>query len=329
VIHEVEARRQARKPAPRSRSERFPDHLPRVEKTVDIHPDKKTCATHGERKFFGFDTVETLKIKRPELYVEVTRYPKYACVGHADCGVVQPARPQGLLSGNRFDTSIGVEVSNQKFGYHLPYCRQQDFFASLGWTPSRSTLQNILDATEEVLRPLARYYHQVLLGGKVLGCDETRVVLIVPPMIPAINATDPRSQRIHEVFSAAKAKDRPSVDARMWAYRGVDIPLNVFDFIVSRHRDGPDEMLANYSGALLGDCWTGFHQIELRSDLRITRAACWAHARRKVFDGRSSHPLQSAALLALIQQLYDIEDRGKSLLVSGRLTLRQCESIPL
>jgi transposase len=34
-------------------------------------------------------------------------------------------------------------------------------------------------------------------------------------------------------------------------------------------------------------------------------------------------------LLALIQQLYDIEDRGKSLSEANRLTLRQHESVPL
>jgi transposase len=107
VVQEVEARRQAKKPAPKTRSEKFPDHLPRVEKIISVPDAQKACATHGERTLLGYDSIETLKIKRPELYVEVTKYPKYVCSGHADCGVVQPERPKGLLSGNRFDTSIG------------------------------------------------------------------------------------------------------------------------------------------------------------------------------------------------------------------------------
>jgi len=37
----------------------------------------------------------------------------------------------------------------------------------------------------------------------------------------------------------------------MWAYRSVTQPLTVFDFTVSRHRDGPDLMLADFSGDLL------------------------------------------------------------------------------
>ena len=60
----------------------------------------------------------------------------------------------------------------------------------------------------------------------------------------------------------------------MWAYRGAMIPLNVFDFTVSRHRDGPELFFADYSGTLLGDCWHGFEAIALASDGQIVRAAC-------------------------------------------------------
>lgn len=328
VIREIEVRRKTKTP-PQGRSEKFPEHLRREEKAVEVDDRQKTCVTHGERKLIGYDTIETLKITRPELYVEVTKFPKYACLGHPDCGVFQPERPQGLVAGNRYDTSIAIEVINQRYGFHMPYYRQQDWFGACGWTPTRSTLLNIVTAAEAIFKPLADYYRQLLLQNQVIGCDDTTVTLVVPPVIPSINAADPRSKRIHEVFSAAKAKNHPSVTARMWAYRGIDVELNVFDFTVSRHRDGPDEVLAKYNGILMGDCWSGFQQIGLRSDLRITRAACWAHARRKIFDGRSSHPQQAAVLLALVRQLYDIEDRGKPLSVADRLSLRQSESIPL
>ncbi|HEY4261209.1 MAG TPA: transposase, partial [Schlesneria sp.] len=329
VVQEIEARRTAKKPTPQGRSEKFPEHLPRVEKIVDVPQAQKTCATHGERTLIGYDQTETLKIERPKLFVEVTKYPKYACPGKGDCGVTQAPRPAGLVAGNRFDTSIAVEIITQKYAYHLPFYRQQDWFSACGWSPTRSTLLNILSAAEEIFKPLADHYRQLVLGSKVIGCDETPVTLIVPSVIPAIDPADPRSKRIHEVFTAAKEKDQPSVKARMWAYRGVDIPLNIFDFTVSRHRDGPDEVLENYSGTLMADCWSGFQQIELRSDSRITRAACWAHARRKVFEGRSSHPQQATVLLALIRQLYDIEDRARPLSIADRLALRQHEAVPL
>ena len=65
--------------------------------------------------------------------------------GQPKLGVSSPERPTGLVEGNRFDTSIAVEILACRFFYHLPYYRQQDLFAGCGWTPSRSTLLNLVD----------------------------------------------------------------------------------------------------------------------------------------------------------------------------------------
>ncbi|TWU09737.1 IS66 family transposase [Allorhodopirellula heiligendammensis] len=96
-----------------------------------------------------------------------------------------------------------------------------------------------------------------------------------------------------------------------------------FDFTVSRHRDGPDDVLEDFSGNLIGDCWSGFQKINVRSDSRIMFAACWAHARRKIDECRSAFPLQVAKLESLIGMLYDIEDQIKTLDEAVRLARRQ------
>lgn len=155
------------------------------------------------------------------------------------------------------------------------------------------------------------------------------MTLIVPTVLPEIVKSDPRSQRTHEVLERALADGRPSVTARMWAYRPFELPVNIFDFTVSRHRDGPDEVLADYKGTLMADCWSGFQKIELRSAARIVRAACWAHARRKVLEGRSSHPQQASILLAMIRELYDIEERAKLFSPEERAALRHSASRPV
>lgn len=173
-----------------------------------------------------------------------------------------------------------------------------------------------------------------LMEHDLLACDETPVTLIVPPTLPELDPLDPRTPRIIEVLSKAQAKGRPSVQARIWAYRSLELPFNVFDFTVSRgHRraalvgDGPDEMLSNFTGFLMGDCWSGFQKIELRSDARIQRAACWTHARRKLDECRENHPRHTTVLLALIRQLYDLEDRAKLWSAERRLELRQREAV--
>ncbi len=286
IVQEYTVRRTIKKQQPRN--EQLPAHLPRYEVIAPASDDVKFCPAHGEKQIIGFDETETLEFERPKLKVRVTKYPKYACSAEPECGVSAPQRPQGLVEGNRYDTSVAAEIITAKYGYHLPLYRQQDWFGGSGWTPSRSTLLNILIAAEQILRPLANHYREGALSGSSLGCDETTVTLIVPTVLPQIVEDDPRSQRVHEVLERALKEGRPSVTARMWAYRPFELPVNIFDFTVSRHRDGPDEVLADYQGSLMADCWSGFQKIELRSGARIVRAAC-----RRMPGGRCSRGVRA------------------------------------
>jgi len=326
IAEHTRRRHKPRKP----RDESLPAHLPREEVTLEASEETKHCAQHGERKLIGYDQQETLVFQRPKLKVLVTKIPKYACEGQPACGVQEAPRPEGLVEGNRYDTSVAAEIVTAKYGYHLPIYRQQDYFAGSGWTPSRGTLLNILVAAASVIRGFALYLREEVIASGALGTDETRTTLLLPPEIPAVVEGDAKSQRIHEVFSDARAKGESSVSGRMWAYRSLVVPINVFDFTVSRHRDGPDEFLVagNFMGTMIADCYSGYQQITLRSDARIVRAACNAHARRKVYDARGSDPLLASRFLAIYQQLYDIEDRGTRLSCAEREALRAAEARP-
>ena len=329
IVQEFTVRREITKQKKR-RNEQLPDHLPRYEVIANAPDADRLCPEHGERTIIGYDCTETLEFERPKLRVRVTKYPKFACTNHSECGIAQPEREAGLVEGNRYGASVAAEIVTARYGYHLPFYRQQDWFAGSGWCPTRSTLLNILSAAEFVLRPLATYYRTLLMQDDVIGCDETPVTLMTPAIIPLLSKdASVRDRRRHEVLAEAIAKQRPSLTARMWAYRGVNLPFNVFDFTVSRERYGPDDVLSEFRGFLMADCWSGFKQIHLRSDLRITRVACMSHARRKVFESLTSYPEQASVLLAMIRQLYDIEVRAKELSPENRLALRQSDSIPV
>jgi hypothetical protein len=60
----------------------------------------------------------------------------------------------------------------------------------------------------------------------------------------------------------------------------------------------------------------------------VTEVACWAHARRKFYDARSSDAAASTHALAHIRLLYDVEDEAKPLSVPERQRLRQEKSVP-
>lgn len=318
-----------RKKQPQRRSEELPAHLERYEVVAEVPAAEQQCVEHGPRQMIGYDVTETLEFQRPKLRVRVTKYPKFVCPAHAECGVLQPPRPASLVEGDRYDTSIAAEIVTAKYAYHLPVYRQQDWFAGSGWMPDRSTLLNILASAAYVLEPLYQHYADQVRAAPVIPTDETNVMLLLPPEIPAAG-DDPRSQRIHEVLSAARAADKSHVSARMWVYRSLGaMGANVFDFTVSRHRDGPADFLKNFTGTLLGDCYTGFESIVLASESRIVRAACHAHARRYVYEAREYHPRDASQLLAWYRQLYDVEDQARGKSPEEVLALRQQHSAPI
>jgi transposase len=191
ILQEYTVKRKLKPKKPRN--EKLPEHLPRVEVRVPVSEEVSHCPEHGLRQQIGEDRLETLKLTPPKLWVEVRIIPKFACAGEPQCGVKEPERPLGLVEGNRYDTSVAAHIVADKFAYHMPTYRQQDRFASSGWTPSRSTLLNLINASSFVLEPLAEHYRRLALTDGVLGTDDTTLTLLLPPEIPAVKESDPLS----------------------------------------------------------------------------------------------------------------------------------------
>ncbi|MFN5919528.1 MAG: transposase, partial [Planctomycetota bacterium] len=114
----------------------------------------------------------------------------------------------------------------------------------------------------------------------------------------------------------------------MWGYSSFDssAPYDIFDFRVSRHRDGPDEILGGYEGYVMADCYSGNMSVVVAPGSKMTRMACWAHARRKVYEHHETDPEVSALPLALMNQLYVIERRAMKMSDQDRGELRAKES---
>lgn len=323
VIQTFTVRREVPK---KKRDESLPSHLRREEQVVEGDAMQKTCSTHGERTIIGYDTTETLVHQRPELFVRVRKYPKYACSGNPACGIRSPERPTSLVEGDRYDTSVGATIVEAKWFHHLPIYRQQDVFAGSGWTPSRSTLLNIVSQVEFVISPLIGFMTQQVQQDIGVGLDETSCRMLLPKTIPAVIAGDLRSQRLAEKVAEARAKGEDSLLAKMWVYSGLHLaPYNIFDFRVSRHRDGPDDFFRHSHCKVQGDCFSGNRSVVIHSDERLEFVACWGHARRKVVEA-TSYRAECDLLLGMIQSLYDIETRAKELTWQDRQVLRQRES---
>jgi transposase len=315
-----------RKIKKKKRNESLPSHLRREEQIIEGQESDQHCAAHGARAIIGYDTTETLVYTRPELHVLVKKYPKYACPGEPACGVTSPERPTALVEGDRFDTSVAATIIEAKWHLHLPIYRQQDVFAGSGWIPSRSTLQNIVSQVVFVVAPLIAYMTRLVKEDVAVGVDDTGCRMLLPRIDPVAIPGDAKSRRLVEKVAEAQAKGDKSLLAKMWAYQGLHLaPYNIFDFRVSRHRDGPDDFFETSRCVVQGDCFSGNTSVVIRSDGRLTFAACWGHARRKVVEAQT-YQRESRQLLAMIQALYDVETRAKDMTWQDRQALRERES---
>ena len=297
----------------------FPEHLPRVEKVRDADAADKICPEHGEKQLLPesmWDVLEKMVLIPPRLEVHVIKYKKYACKNQPQCGVASAERPTGIVEGDKYDTSVATQIITHKYAYFLTLYRLQNMFAGSGWAPSRSLMLNILINCAMIIEPLLAYFKRVLQDDSIVACDDTGIKLLYPKVPPDFDLNAPKQKRAAEVFDKALKEKKSSINAKMWAYRGVNVKLNVFDFTVSRHRDGPELFFEDFSGTILGDCWHGFGAIAANSDGSIVRAACNAHARRK-FEQATDYPADRKKWLDWYWQLYDFESEAKEESLAG------------
>jgi transposase len=77
---------------------------------------------------------------------------------------------------------------------------------------------------------------------------------------------------------------------------------------------------------VMADCYSGNMSVILARGSKMTRMACWSHARRHVFEHQDNDQRVAAMPLALMNQLYDIERRSSQWSAEARGELRATES---
>jgi transposase len=292
------------RPARISRRARF-EHLPHIRIEHDLTEAEKTCSCCGASKVrIGEDESRELEFIPARLEVRVHVLPKYACSKCRD-GVASPPVPPKPTPGGIAGPGLAAFVVVSKFADHLPLYRLEDILTRHGVHLSRSTLCDWVRDAAFVLEPLAALQRDLVLLSPVIWTDDTPVTVL--------------------------GGDEPgSTTGRFWAYIGDDEhPYTVYDFTMSRSRDGPAAFLRDYRGFLQADAYGGYDGIFLASDGGIEEVACWAHARRKFYEARSNAPRQANEILEWIRQLYDIEDRALCATAEERLALRRRESVPI
>jgi transposase len=281
------------------------DHLPHNRVDHDLPEDEKICSCcGGPKQRIGEDLSRELEFTPAKLEVNVHVLPKYACPKCRD-GVASPPVPPKPIPGGIAGAGLVSFVVVSKCADHLPLYRLEDILTRYGVYLSRSTLCDWFRNAALVLEPLAELQKTLVLRSPVIWTDDTPVT----------------------VLGGAKPG---STKGRFWVYIGdASHPYSVYDFTMSRSRDGPAAFLADYHGFLQADAYGGYDGIFLGSNGTIVEVACWAHARRKFYDARSNAPREANQVLEWIRQLYDVEDRARDFTPEERQALRQRESVPI
>lgn len=290
------------------------DALPQIEHHYDVSDADKVCGEcQREKTCIGEEISRVLDFVPGQLEVHNHHLKKYACTC-GQCGVTTapvPLKPiEKCIAGPGLLSSLIVS----KTGDHLPTYRSEDILVRHGLHIPRSTLCDWMHRSAMLLLPFAAFITTRILKQDVLWTDDTPVMFF------------DRNGKPVQMKKGESSLRR----GRFWPYiaRG-DAPYTVFDFTISRDRDGPMSMLAGWCGFLHADAYSGYDPVIHASNGLIIEVACWTHARRYFEQALPNDRKVCGLVLEWIRQLYDIEDRALQMSNEDRLALRQAESVPI
>jgi transposase len=306
-------KKKRRKPVGR---QMLPEHLERREELVDLPDEEKIDPESGGKLIFiGYDESEQLVEEPAALYVRVIKRAKYAlpkeAQGNGRPGVVSaPLPPEYRGPIDKCKVAVGVlaKIITLKYCYHMTLYRLQERYWRMGrvWLP-RSTMCGWVKGCAEALEPICKEMGKRIKESGRLGFDDTRVSMLEP--------------------KAGKV-----ASTRLWSYSGLmdEAPYQVYDFRLSREKEGPMEFLQGYRGVALGDGLSTNKAVVRRME-GVVLAGCWDHARRYFVDACGEDAKPAAEALSYIKRLYKIEkglkDDGAN--AGQRRRIRQEKSVPV
>ena len=317
-VSSVEVRAESqRDPLPRSSGQRprgphpgrqsLPAHLPRVERMLHCTPEQETCQRCGkETVVIGYDESERLDVEPAKYFVEVTKREKRACVDCEEEGVMAAPLPPQIIEKGLASNQVVINTVVQKYCDHLPLYRQSAILErDTGLELSRATLDGWVLTVGELLIPMSGAMRIELISGGYIQADETPV---------PVQMQDGRGKH-HQGY--------------LWQY-GRPGGTVVFDFRLSRGRDGPKQFLGNFAGILQTDGYAAYDEI---GGPNLVHAGCWSHVAiyfRKALELNPQDPL-ATPIMERIHDLFgiDSEARQRGLNGAARQALRLENARPL
>jgi transposase len=247
----------------------------------------------------------TQELERIELcYVHRIVRIKRACPDKAcPSGVVTAPLPGRVIDKGILGPGFIAHVIYERFGNHMPYHRQEQKYKAEGLSLSRTVLCDTTMRCAELLEPVYEAHKLDVLASYVVQSDDTPV-------------------------TQCNGKDKGRQTGRIWAYRAQEGGV-FFEYRPDRSRASPLEVLGDRKGYVQADAYSGYD--ELFETSSCVELGCWAHARRKFDEAKTTEPSLAKEILDLIGKLYEIEREAKEQRLDDdrRLQLRQERSVPV
>ena len=245
---------------------------------IVIEPEEVKAQPRGWKKI-SEERTSQLDWVAPKIIKRVIIRPRYV----KDEGfALAPLPPQPIEQG-MVGPGLLAQIVVNKFEYHLPLYRQEKMFRQQFCVDlSRKTMGCWVEQAAELLMAVYRTIREDLVHGNYLQADETPIRYLDPDV---------------------KGK---SQQGYLWTYSrpGGDV---LFEWRVSRSREGPEEFLKNFRGKLQTDGY-GVYESLAKSRNDLTLVGCWAHARRALHEALAE--TKSAAwFVGQIGQLYAVEKK--------------------
>lgn len=313
AVAPFERQRPSRKP--------LPEHLPR-ERVVIPAPESCPCCGSGSLSKLGEDITETLEVIPRQWKVIQTVREKFSC---RSCETIsQPPAPFHVTPRGLFGPSFLAMLLFEKFGAHQPLNRQRDRYAREGVDLSLATLADQVGVCAAALQPLYRMIEAHVLAAQRLHGDDTTVPVL------ARGKTD-----TGRIWTYVR-DDRP--------FGGPAPPAAIFHYSRDRRGEHPTGHLQDYGGILQADAYAGYNALFLGDRVHgpLTRALCWAHARRYFFvladaatqlkNRRKSTPVIAPLAVEAVRRIdaiFDVERAINGRSFEDRYAARQEYSAPL
>ncbi|WP_149777367.1 IS66 family transposase [Ruegeria intermedia] len=294
----------ADRPKPRNTNGRgkrvWPDHIEKREIYMGTEDRKCPCGCGGS--IVGMDTTETLEVIPARYYIAVRQYPKYGC------------KMRGAIKGTKFDRRIfpntvmshGLMANaiTMRFGWQLPWYRQENIFLSQGINLNRSSLMRWSNriANEALLSIYELMEQDLKTNSERLFMDETTLPILQPG----------KGRTKTSYLYALLRDDR--------AFSGNKPPVVIYYPRETRAMRNIHDILDGVTAIVQTDSYAGYGQLGKPSTSveHITPVKCWAHARRNFTDEYEFNQTPDAKrVIQIIEELYDEEKkiRGKPPLI--------------